>query len=62
MSGDEARRFQQTVLELSRLPNVYLVVVVRADFYGNLLDLPLWPEMRDRLFPVRRLDRKGYVK
>jgi WD40 repeat protein len=39
--------FQRELLEISRRPGCYLVLTVRADFYADLMNSPLWPEVKE---------------
>ncbi|MEO0837004.1 MAG: hypothetical protein AAFY16_13765 [Cyanobacteria bacterium J06642_3] len=38
----EATPFQQALLKLKEIPNVYLILTVRADFYPDLMGSLLW--------------------
>lgn len=61
-ADDSATAFQEALGKLISAPGVTLVLTVRADFYANLLESPLWPQMEAHLFPVRRLGREGLRK
>ena len=55
----EAIAFQQTLLKLSEMDNVYLILTVRADFYPDLMGSLLWSKIRSRLFNVLPLGEQG---
>ena len=55
----EAITFQQTLLRLSEIDNVYLILTVRADFYPDLMGSLLWEKIRSRRFEVLSLVAKG---
>jgi hypothetical protein len=58
--GTEGITFQQTLLRLMEIPNVYLVLTVRADFYVDLMGSLLWEKMSPaRRFEVLPLDTTG---
>ena len=42
LSGEEAAPFQKALLHLIDTPNCYLILTVRADFYPELMESPLW--------------------
>ncbi|HEX8199312.1 MAG TPA: toll/interleukin-1 receptor domain-containing protein, partial [Isosphaeraceae bacterium] len=48
--------FQETLLGLSRVPQVYVVLTVRADFYAELMRLRIWPEIQAHRYDVLPLD------
>lgn len=58
-AGAEAILFQQALLKLLEIPNVYLILTVRADFYPDLMVSLLWEKIRSHRFEVLPLDRKG---
>lgn len=58
-AGVEATPFQQALLKLIEIPNVYLILTVRADFYADLMGSLLWEKIRSRRFEVLPLDKKG---
>ena len=58
-AGTEATPFQQALLKLIEIPNVYLILTVRADFYADLMGSLLWEKIRSRHFEVLPLDKKG---
>lgn len=43
---DEARTFQELVRRLVGTPALYVLLTVRADFYPELMNGPLWDEIR----------------
>ncbi|MEB3123872.1 MAG: TIR domain-containing protein [Snowella sp.] len=51
--------FQQTLLKLIEIPNVYLILTVRADFYADLMGSLLWSKIHSHNFNVLPLDEKG---
>jgi hypothetical protein len=55
-SGAEAIPFQQALLKLMEIPNVYLILTVRADFYADLMGSLLWEKIRshrsDEVLPL----------
>jgi hypothetical protein len=57
-AGSEAILFQQGLLKLLEIPNVYLILTVRADFYPDLMVSLLWEKIRSHRFEVLPLDRK----
>ncbi len=54
-----AAALQQVLLRLQQLPNLYLVLTARADFYPDLLTSPLWAEIKDHRLELKPLDTKG---
>lgn len=57
--GAEATTFQETLLRLMEIPDVYLILTVRADFYPDLMGSLLWEKMSPHRFEVLTLDEKG---
>jgi len=57
--GAEVVSFQQTLLKLMEIPNVYLVLTVRADFYPDLMGSLLWKKIRSHRFEVLPLNEEG---
>lgn len=59
----EFEQFQQLLLELSEIPDCYVVLTVRADFYGDLMQSAIiWPEIRAHRFELTQLDREGLTE
>lgn len=58
-SGSEAQKFQETVLKLTHVPNLYIVLTVRADFYTDLMASPLWGQIQEHRLEVTPLDARG---
>jgi hypothetical protein len=42
LTREEAAPFQKALLHLIDTPNCYLILTVRADFYAELMESPLW--------------------
>lgn len=62
----EVDPFIQALLKLVEIPNVYLILTVRADFYPDLMETLLWENIRSHRFEVlplkgRRL-RQAIIK
>jgi WD40 repeat protein len=57
--GAEATTFQEALLRLIEIPNVYLILTVRADFYQDLMGSLLWKTMSPHRFEVLPLDTAG---
>jgi len=51
--------FQQALLRLAGVPNCYVVLTVRADFYPDLMAAPLWREIQAHRVEVLPLDEDG---
>ena len=58
-AGAEATPFQQALFKLMEIPNVYLILTVRADFYPDLMGCLLWNKISSHRFEVLPLDEKG---
>ncbi len=58
-SGDEALEFQDALRKLTQIPNLYLVLTVRADFYTDLMSSPLWKLIQDHRLEVTPLGKEG---
>lgn len=54
-----ADSFQQRVQQLLGVPNFYFVITVRADFFEDLMQSPLWPEIQSYRFEVLPLGEEG---
>jgi TIR domain/NACHT domain len=57
--GVTADSFQQVLLKLMEIPNVYLILTVRADFYADLMGSLLWEKIRSHRFEVLPLNEQG---
>ena len=51
--------FQSALLRLVETPNCYLILTVRADFYPDLMDSPLWRQIQSHRLEVVPLDAVG---
>ena len=58
-ASQETIPFQQALLELAEVPNVYLVLTVRADFYSDLMTSVLWRKIQAHRLEVVPLDEAG---
>lgn len=56
---EEVEPFQILLQQLSQLPNCYVILTVRADFYEDLMLSPLWTEIRGHRLEVLPLDEEG---
>jgi hypothetical protein len=57
--GEERLAFQQALLVLMEIPNVYVVLTVRADFYADLMTSALWRKLQAHRLEVVPLDEVG---
>jgi WD40 repeat protein len=62
ISQIEKEEFQQVLLRLLQLQNCYLILTVRADFYADLMQCPLWENIQLHRLEVVPLDEKGLQK
>jgi formylglycine-generating enzyme required for sulfatase activity len=44
--------FQEALVSLAEVPNTYVIVTARADFYPALMLAPLWPEIQKHRYQV----------
>lgn len=51
--------FQERLRELTAVPNTWVVVTVRADFYPELMSSPLWAAMQAHRVEITPLDDDG---
>lgn len=51
--------FQETLLGLAKNTKCYIIIAIRADFYGDLIASPLWQIAENNLLNITPLDRKG---
>jgi len=60
LTKDDAVRFQQAVMYLSDVPKCYVVLTVRADFFGELMESPIWDKgVKDHRFELTTLGAEG---
>ncbi|MEH2163626.1 MAG: TIR domain-containing protein [Nostoc sp.] len=52
----EAVPFAETLLRLINVPNSYLILTVRADFYPELMNSPLWQKIKSHRLEVLPLE------
>lgn len=55
----DAIPFQRALRDLAHCPGVYVVLTVRADFYPELMESPLWTDIRAHRAEVLPLDAEG---
>ena len=55
LAKDEAIPFQEALLRLMAVEDLYLILTVRADFYPNLMASPLWENIQKRRLEVTPL-------
>ncbi len=60
--GQEAVPFQSALLRLLKVPNCYLILTVRADFYPDLMGSPLWQKIQSHRLEIMPLDEAGLQK
>lgn len=58
-TGPEAQPFLTRLSTLIQAPTAKLILTLRADFYEQLMESPLWPVVEQRLVPILPLDRAG---
>ena len=60
LSKEEERdKFQQTLLDLVKTPNCYVILTVRADFYPDLMESSLWEQIQSHRLEVLPLKEAG---
>jgi WD40 repeat protein len=59
LAGKEAAPFQKALLHLINTPNCYLILTVRADFYPELMESPLWRTIQSYRMEIVPLDAVG---
>ncbi len=59
LAGAEAVPFQESLLQLTKTPNIYLVLTVRADFYPDLMTSLLWQKIQNHRLEVVPLNEEG---
>ncbi len=52
---DQALVFMQTLQQLVMLDDIFVILTVRADFYADIMESPLWGEIRDHRLEVTAL-------
>jgi energy-coupling factor transporter ATP-binding protein EcfA2 len=64
LAGQEAAPFEQALLRLVETPNCYVILTVRADFYPQLMESPLWSKIQSYQYRLELvpLDEKGLRK
>ena len=55
----QAGAFQETLLHLIGAPSLYLILTVRADFYPDLMNSPLWDSIKAHRLEVTALRGEG---
>lgn len=56
---DDILDFQKLLLRLVKITKCYVVITIRADFYGDLMSSLLWKIVKNHLEDVEPLDEKG---
>jgi energy-coupling factor transporter ATP-binding protein EcfA2 len=59
LAKEEAAPFQESLLQLAKTPNVYLVLTVRADFYSDIMTSLLWQKIQNYRLEVVPLNEIG---
>ena len=60
LNKDDADQFQQALLTLAEVPGCYVVLTVRADFFGDLMESPIWDKgVKDHRFELTTLGDEG---
>ncbi|NER95910.1 MAG: TIR domain-containing protein [Symploca sp. SIO1B1] len=60
LSQEEERdKFQETLLDLAKIPNCYVILTVRADFYPDLMESSLWEQIQSHRLEVLPLNEAG---
>jgi WD40 repeat protein len=66
VAGEQALPFQRALQRLVNVPNCYIVLTVRADFYPELMSSPLWSQIQSHRLEIVPLDdaelREAIVK
>jgi hypothetical protein len=58
-SPEEAAPFHAAIARLAAVPECFVVLTVRADFYPELMASSLWPEIKGHRLEVLPLDERG---
>ena len=60
LNNRDADQFQQALLRLAEVPNCYVVLTVRADFFSELMESPIWDKgVKDHRFELTTLGNEG---
>ncbi|MEL7499513.1 MAG: TIR domain-containing protein [Planctomycetota bacterium] len=60
LNKEDADRFQRALLTLAEVPGCYVVLTVRADFFGDLMGSPIWDKgVKDHRFELNTLGDEG---
>ncbi|NQE36680.1 eIF2A-related protein [Microcoleus asticus] len=59
LTREEAAPFQKALLQLIDTPNCYLILTVRADFYAELMESPLWRNIQSYRMEIVPPDAVG---
>lgn len=59
LTREEAAPFQKALLHLIDTPNCYLILTVRADFYAELMESPLWRNIQSYRMEIVPPDAVG---
>lgn len=59
---EEVESFQSTLKKLSQIPKCYVILTVRADFYGDLMLCLLWTEIQGHRLEVLPLNEEDLKK
>lgn len=62
ISQTQTQEFQQVLLELLNISNCYLIITVRADFYSDLMQSPLWEKIQLHRLEIVPLNETGLQK
>jgi hypothetical protein len=57
--GVDLGPFYATLDRLFQMPNTYVLLVARADFYGQLMQTPIWQAIQSHRFELLPLDEAG---
>ena len=50
--SEQRKAFEQALVELKAVPDVFLVLAARADFYSSLMGSPLWEQIREHRLEI----------
>lgn len=56
----EQREFQRKIIQLTSIPNCYVILIIRADFFANLVESPIWPAIQAHRMLVQPLEVKQW--
>lgn len=57
---NERREFQRQLIQLTSIPNCYVLLIIRADFFANLVECPIWPAIQAHRMLVQPLEVKKW--